>query len=91
MRRSRTASRADADQEPQFRRILLWVLTVGSGIAAVMHLLGTRVTAWPTPFAFGWCAVFATGLVCGILRRRRARQRAEAAAERHAARADGGR
>lgn len=91
MRRSRSAARAADDQEPQFRPILLWVLTVGSGVAAVMHLLGTRVTAWPTPVAFGWCAVFATGLVCELLRRRRARQRVEAAAERRAARADGGR
>lgn len=52
----------------------LWVLvalTAASGLFGLVGFFRAGETTWPKPFAFGWFAVFATGLVIELVRRRR--------------------
>jgi len=60
---------------------ILLVLTITSGVFGLVGFFREGESSWPRPFAFGWCAVFATGLVIEIVRRRRAAQLAAAAGE----------
>lgn len=68
----RSIERNDAETLKGHGLLMLWILTGVSGVAGLIGLLQTRETWWPRPLAFGWCAVFATGLVIELLRRRRA-------------------
>lgn len=60
---------------------LLWflvVVTIASGGVGLVAFFREGERSWPRPLAFGWFAIFATGLVIELVRRRRAAQQGAA-------------
>ena len=78
-RRRKAIEQQEATERSNRALWVLVLLTVASGLFGLVGFLRAGEPSWPKPFAFGWFAVFATGLLIELVRRRRAAQQAAGA------------